>query len=166
MHDLLLSRPDNVRGPFGTYVNQDVYHISERLAELDPHLLISAHDQREFQGFTWTYTISELTPWGEKLVFRTDALDARIIERCQYILHVPFERRYAEMEKQEAAWAEKCKQDAMDELYEEMGGPMKQMLYRCGFSDNPVSTPRRNATAMRSRNYAGLKVPRKELILP
>lgn len=146
MHDLLLERPDNVRGPFGTYVNHDVFHIAERLKELDPHLVIEAHEPKHFGPKTWNFTIAELIPGGEKLVMRVEQLDARIIERCRYILSVPFEQRYAEMEKEEAKWEAQEWDRQKEEAYERIGGPMNILLEQCGFSQRPKSYAKRGVT--------------------
>lgn len=151
MHDLLLKRPDNVRGPFGTYVNHDVYHIAERLQEIDPHLVVSAHEPKSFGDFTWNFTISELTPGGERLVMRVKDLDGRVVERIEYLLRVPWEQRYAEMECEEAKWEEEQHQKELDELYENVGGNMRHQLYRCGFADAPTSYRPMNRTARRHR---------------
>lgn len=169
MHDLILKRPDNVRGPFGTYVNHDVFHISERLEEISPHLLISAHDTKRMGPFTWNFTISELVPGGERLVFRAEELDARIVTHVQYIMSVPWEKRFAAMEAEEAKWAEECHQKALDEMYENMGGEMRHQLYRCGFAQAPTIYRPMNATARRHRAEAAqlkLAIAQAKVILP
>lgn len=137
---LALPRPDNLRGSWGTLVDTDVYGISERVKEIDPNLYI----YRTEQPGGAVYSIGEMCVDGvERLVFRThQQLDARVIEKLQYLLHVPFEQRYAAAERAEAQLEAERKERELDQLYEDVGGPMRSMLYRCGFSDAPASYPK------------------------
>lgn len=152
--DLFLPRPDNVRGRYGNYVTSDVFHIADRLQELDPSLYASTLEPPlEFQGRTYNFAISEICRDGvERLVMRSETLDGRVIQRCERMLRVPFEKRLAELEKREDKWAEEDKQYQLDLLYERMGGDMLVQLDRCGFVDRPVSFAKRNPTARRHRN--------------
>lgn len=150
---ILLPRPDNVRGRFGSYVTHDVFHIAERLQELDRNLYVSALETPiQWHGRSYNFTVSEICADGvERFVLRTEALDGRVIERCERMLRIPFETRFAELEKQEATWAKEDREAALDQLYEDMGGEMLIQLDRCGFIQRPTSFPKRNPTARRHR---------------
>jgi hypothetical protein len=154
MSELMLPRPDNVRGRFGTYVTSDVFHIAERLQELDRRLYVAALDEPiHWHGQEYHFTVSEICGDGvERFVMRVKELDGRVIERCERMLRIPFEQRFAELEKAEAKWEAEDKQRQLDELYEQMGGDMLIQLDRCGFIDRPVSYAKTNATARRHRN--------------
>lgn len=163
-HDLYLPRPENVRGRYGNYVSQDMFHIAERLQELDRSLYVSTLDPPlEFHGLTYNFAISEICRDGqERLVMRCAQLDGRVIQDCERMLRVPFGARLDEAEKIERKWAEEEKQRQLDELYERMGGNMLVQLDRCGFVDRPVSHAKMNPTALRHRNFDG----RKQIVLP
>lgn len=171
MTDLLLPRPDNVRGRFGTYVTSDVFHISDRLKEVDKSLYASTLDPPiHWQGLTYNFAISEIcADRQERLVMRVEALDGRVIERVERMLKIPFEQRFAELEKLEAKWKKEDEERQLNELYERMGGDMLYQLDRCGFIQRPVSYAKRNATARRHRNFRGIvgaQPVRKQLVLP
>ena len=159
MAEIILPRPDNVRGRFGSYVTNDLYHIAERLQEIEGgrgRLYIEAFDEPlEWQGRTYNFAVTEyvpeLTP-PERLVMRVEHLDGRVIERVERMRRIPFHKRFAEAEKLEAKWAEEYKQEQLNNLYERMGGNMLIQLDRCGFVQRPVSFAKRNATARRHRN--------------
>lgn len=159
MSDLYLPRPENIRGRYGNYVTQDMFHIAERLQELDRSLYISTLDPPlEFHGLVYNFAISEICADGqERLVMRCEQLDGRVIRECERMLRVPFLHRLAELEKVEAKWAEENKQRQLDELYERMGGNMLVQLDRCGFIDRPVSYAKTNVTARRHRNHDGVR---------
>jgi len=158
MTDIMLPRPDNVRGRFGSYVTSDVFHIAERLQELSPRLYVQAHDDPiNWHGHTYNFTVCELVPPGlETFVARYETLDGRVVKDCERMLHVPFEQRFAEFEKLEAKWEEEEHQRKLDELYEQMGGQMWVDLERCGFIQRPVSYAKTNKTARRHRHAKGL----------
>lgn len=156
MPDVILPRPDNVRGRFGTYVTSDVYHIAERLQEVSDRLYIQEYDQplKTLSGVK-NFVIVEVLPDGrETLVIRAETLDARLIEAVQRMRKIPFETRFAAMEKEEEKWAAEEKERQLDELYERMGGEMRHQLARCNFIDpwRPSYRPM-NRTARRHRRY-------------
>lgn len=173
MGNLLLPRPENIRGRFGTYVTSDLFRIAERLQEIDRNLFIQSLDPpvRGF-GHEYHFTIAEWIPElrREEFVMRVEELDARVIEACQRMLAIPFAKRFAEYEKLEAKWAEEERERQLDEMYEKVGGPMLPLLESCGFiNSRPISYPKRNATARRHRNFKGLggmSAKGGELILP
>lgn len=162
MGEILLPRPDNVRGQFGSYVTHDVYHIAERLEELargvNAHLHIESIDPPIEQfGRTYHFAIVEDTQVGPQLVMRVKELDARVITACERMLHIPFEKRFQEAEAECERWEAEEKERQLDELYENMGGNMRIMLERCGFTDSwgPRYAPM-NKTARRHRAFKGL----------
>lgn len=156
---LILPRPDNVHGRFGSYVDGDVYHIAERMRELSPHLSLQVLDP-PVTGFgkTYRFAIAEYSPVSrrEELVMRVETLDARVITSLERMRKIPFEHRFAEMEKLEAKWAEEENERQKDELYERMGGNMRIQLERCGFTDpwGPKYAPM-NKVARRHRASRG-----------
>jgi hypothetical protein len=137
--------PDNLRGRFGSYVESDVYHICDRIKEIDSRLRICVLEPPvEFAGKTYNFSVVELCPDGvERLVYRTEALDARIVEHLQYLLRVPFDKRFAEAERIEAKHEAEQKQRDFEEYYERVGRPMMTDLERCGFITRGISYPKR-----------------------
>jgi hypothetical protein len=125
-------RPDNIRGRFGELVEADVFHICARVKEVDPNLYIYVVDKPgELEK---RFSIVELCRDGEeRLVFRTNVLDGRIIEKLQYLLRVPFKTRFAEAEALEAKAEEERQRLEHEDLYERIGRPMLTDLDRCGF---------------------------------
>lgn len=126
------------------FVDNDVFHICDRIAEVSRRLFIE-----EFvDGDKRSYAIMEMCDDGvARLVFKTKVLDARVVSKVQYLLNVPFEKRFAEAERTEQE-AEAARKDAeLDALYERVGRPMLTELERCGFVDRPVSYPKRGVTA-------------------
>lgn len=156
MSKLILPRPENVRGRFGSYVTGDMYDIALRLQELDKRLVVQAYEPPVTQfGRTYNFAIVEVGQDGvERLVMRVQELDARVIERCERMLRIPFAQRFEAAEKENEKWEEEQKQKQLDELYEKMGGNMRIQLERCGFTDpwGPKYAPM-NRTARRHRRY-------------
>lgn len=158
--ELILRRPDNVRGKFGSYVTSDVYHIADRIREIPrgENLSIQVLDP-PVVGFGRTYNFAiveySLISQQEELVMRVETLDARIIESLERMLRIPFKQRFAAMEKEEEKWAKEEKERELNELYERMGGNMRIQLERCGFTDpwGPKYAPM-NRTARRHRARA------------
>lgn len=142
MSALALPRPDNLRGSrFGTLVEHDLYMIAERIREIDPNLYIYDTEQPGKR-----YAICENCRDGkERLVFKTEAIDARILEHLRYLLHVPFEHRIDEAEKLATKREEERVAREQDELYERMGRPMWTQLDHDGFipGGRGVSFPKR-----------------------
>lgn len=157
--ELMTPRPDNVRGRFGQWVTSDVFHIADRLKELDPHLMVSALDPPVvWAGKTYHFTISEMCRDGvERFVTRAQALDGRVVTSCERMLRVPFEHRFAEAEKEADKWEAEEHERQLDLLYERMGGNMRIQLERCGFTDPwGAKYQPMNKTARRHRNAKGL----------
>lgn len=145
MTSLALPRPDNLRGRYGALVESDVYDICSRIKEVDPNLYIQLLDPPvQFAGKVYHYAIVEVCRDGvERLVCRVEELDARVIEHMQYLLHVPFEKRFAEAERLEAKAEAERREKEHAELYERIGRPMWTDLERCGFIQRPASYAKR-----------------------
>lgn len=168
MSGIILPQPDNFRGKYGRLVTSDVYDVAQRLWDLGQQngtrLYISELDP-PVTGFgkTYNFVISEW-PYNsqeEMFVMRVEQLDARAVTACERMIHIPLQKRMAELEKVEAKWAEEEKERQLDELYEKMGGNMLIQLDRCGFVDRPVSYAKVNKTAQRHRRskyFKGLAV--------
>ncbi len=142
----LPTRPDNLHGGYGTPIDSDVYNICERLAEIDPRLKIHLIEPPICVGAkVYNFGITEACDDGvERLVFRTDALDARVISHVQYLLKVPFATRFAKAEAIEARREEERQEAEHAKLYETMGGPMLRQLEHDGFIEHRgVSYPKR-----------------------
>lgn len=122
--------PPNFRGVWGPQVDSDMYNIGQRLHEFDASLTVHKIELKD--GIM--YSIVEHCADGEeRLVFRTRQLDARVVEKCQYLLHVPFERRFAEAEARELKAEEERKEKEHQDLYERIGAPMHRQLEHDGF---------------------------------
>lgn len=146
MSSLALSiRPDNFRAPPGVMIESDVFGVCERMKELDKNLFLYALDPPvEFAGKTYRFSVTEMCVDGvERLVQRFEELDARIDKKLAYMLHVPFEKRLAEAEQQEAKAEQQRKDDELTKLYEGVGRPMLTDLEKCGFIQRSVSYPKR-----------------------
>jgi len=142
----LPTRPDNLHGSYGTLVDADVYNICERLKEIDPRLKIHFIDPPIRYGpKVYNFSITEACDDGvERLVFRVEELDARVIQHVQYLLKVPFETRFAKAEAIEAKREEERQEAEHEKLYETMGGPMLRQLEHDGFIEHRgVSYPKR-----------------------
>lgn len=128
--------PANIR-PGGqirvTEVTNDVYHIAERLKELNPRLAVNL-TQDSGNGAT-AFTIVEETPTGTQVVFRCNQLDQRVVEYVAYLLKVPFAQRFAEAEKAQEKFEAEEHESELDSLVERIGLPMVRDLLECGFID-------------------------------
>lgn len=155
---LSLPRPDNMDKNFGERVEHDMFMISDRVKELDPNLFIVFHEDRE----ELPYVIMEIGRDGnEHYVFGTDVLDGRVIEKLEYLLHVPFEYRFAEAEKEEAKAKADREAYEHEKLYEEVGAPMLPLLLKTGAIDTRrESYPTRGVTGGKgSKKKSGLILP-------
>lgn len=122
--------PPNFRGVWGRQVTSDMYNIGQRLYEFDKSLSVYEIELATRKVYS---VVEECGDGEQRLVFRTDHLDARVIEKCQYLLNVPFEKRFAEAEKVEARAEERRKEEEHAELYERIGAPMHRQLEHDGF---------------------------------
>lgn len=142
-------RPSNLQTPtLGTLVESDIFDICNRIKEIDPDLTVVANDE----GHAHRFSIQHIDKHGNAyLVMTADELDARIINDLQYLLHVPFEQRYAEAEKRERAAELASMEHQRESLYEKLGHQFYVQLDRCGFIQRSDILPKRNRTAQRYR---------------
>lgn len=153
--DLLLPAglaPSNLRlraSVKAMYVTHDMFDIAKQMREIDRRLYavqLAEDDEAN-------YAIMEHCDDGvERLVFRVDALDGRVLERLRYLMAVPLHERLAAIEAEERAFEAARREAEREDLYERVGGPMRHELARCGFTGPmPESYRLMNATARRSR---------------
>jgi len=130
------SAPSNLvlaEGVSAAMVEGDVYNICERIKEVDPSLFII---QLENDAKGCAYAIMERCEDGmDRLVYKTQELDQRIIEKCQYMKRVPFEHRAQMIMEQVDREEEERREKESEELYEKLGAPMRREFARTGFID-------------------------------
>lgn len=141
--DLAIAPPDNLSldpSVRASLVESDMYDICERIKEIDPNLKIV----HLIDGETQSFVIMETGKDGkEYYVMKAKELDARILEKLRYLLHVPFEERIRILEKGNKEFEAAEHERELDELYERVGRPMWTELERTGFIDRPVSYPKK-----------------------
>ncbi len=149
--DLLLPTglaPSNLHlrhGVTTTVLTSDTFDICERMKHIDTNLFAVQLVENDTCG----YAIMEHCGDGiERLVFRTSALDGRVLEKLRYLMAMPLSERLDKLEADEYE-AETARQDeASDELYETLGGPMRHEMARCGFTGPlPESYPKLGVTS-------------------
>lgn len=140
------ARPANLHLRPGTkaeLVDGDLYDVCKRIGEVDERLFILLLDD----GDAYAYAIMERCPDGwDRLVFKVKQLDGRVIERLRGLMAVPLNERLKTLEAEEHRLKEEAEQEAFEELYERLGGPMWTELERTGFSQRPISYPKRGVT--------------------
>jgi hypothetical protein len=163
MSELLINladAPDNLQSGVHTrsyVIDSDMYNICNRIREEvegGDRLYIVINER----GDTCDYTVMENTHDGSKIVMKCgpgwpiDALDARVIERLRYMLHVPFSERLKIVEKENVEYEKRCHDEVLENMYERFGGQMRWDLLNCGFTESTgVSLPLTNKNAMRHR---------------
>ena len=139
MSDVSYPRPDNVRGKFGRWVTADMFHIAQRIQEVDPTLFIQVLDSpMKWADQTWNFIIVEVPETGplagiECWVYPTEALDGRVIEHVQRMLAVPFDKRFEEAEKLEAKREADDQERQMEEALDGWGWDFRKQLAHDGF---------------------------------
>lgn len=120
---------DDVRA---TIIESDLYDICTRLHEIDPTLFIILLED----GNSHRFTIMEHCADGwDRLVWSVNELDQRILQKAAYLKKIPFEHRLEEAEKVEAKMKAEQENDAFEEFYEKLGGPMRSQLRHDGFTE-------------------------------
>ena len=131
------------------YIDGDMFDICGRLAEIDPRLFIVELSDSEVDGAK--YVIMEHCADGVARMAipeRLKELDARVLERVQYLLHVPFEHRLAAIEAENAKYEADHHENILDEMYEKMGGEFRRQLEHDGFiTHRGVSYPKLGVAA-------------------
>lgn len=113
-------------------VEGDVFDICKRLEEVDPALyIIQLEGDKRCEYAIMEHCADNV----DRFVYKTPELDPRIIKKCEYMRAVPLEARLPAIEKELDDREDALKNDQMDELYENMGGPMLRQLRHDGFTD-------------------------------
>lgn len=129
-------------GTTATYVDADMFDICERVREISPSLLIVLLEHSGTD--TMAYAIMEQCADGAaRLIFKVPQLDGRVLDKLRELMAVPFEERYRRVEEENHRFEQAEHENAMDQLYEDMGRPMWTELERCGFIQRGVSYPKR-----------------------
>lgn len=141
-------------GVSARYVTRDLFHISDRIREISDRLFILELAEDSPEGQKFGLAIMERTPdQGDYLVFRisVDDLDARVLDRLRYMMSVDLHTRLAILDKEREKWEHEREENALEELYENMGGEMWVDFEKYGFIDSRgVSYRRMNPTARRA----------------
>ncbi len=132
-------RPENVKGKFGRWVTADMFHIAQRIQEIeqgdrlfiqeiDPPVRYTPDEEPRH------YAIVEIDDAGtQRMVYSTAHLDSRVIEHVQYLLAVPFHIRFAEAEKLEAKHQQEDMDNQLEEALENWGWDFRRQLEHDGF---------------------------------
>jgi hypothetical protein len=76
------------------------------------------------------------------MVCKVEALDARAIEKVEYMLRVPFSVRLRIIEAENDKYEKDYHDNELERIYEQMGHMFQRELWRCGFIDSrPISYP-------------------------
>lgn len=114
-------------------VEKDVYDICERIKELSPNLYILQAMDNDHCAFI----IMEHCKDGvDRLVIKVKELDNRVVVHLQKMLHLPLEERVRIAEKLNYRHEQEAKEEALEDLYERIGGPMRRQLWHDGFIEH------------------------------
>lgn len=117
------------------FVDGDMFDICKRIAHVSRSLYIVQLTDRK--GTDCTYVVMERgLDGGSYMVLKTKELDARVIERVEYLLRVPFDKRFAEAEALERKAEADLRQAAIDETYERVGHAFQRQLWHDGFIEH------------------------------
>lgn len=133
-------------------VTADLWHIAERIREISDRLYILELEEESAEGQRFGLAIMEHTPdKGDFLVFRVAIgdLDARVLNRLKYMMSVPLQTRLAILDKEREKWEEEQRQNALDDAYERVGGPMLWQFQHDGFVDSKPQSFRPMGTIAR-----------------
>ncbi len=120
-----------------TFVESDVFDICHRLAAVSPNLHLWQLEEEGYEDAAWVVT--EAVYGQEQLVKKYAELDARMIEDVQRMRRIPLEHRVAAAQAEIDASEAATKQDALDNMYEEVGQKFLHRLEYDGFVQRPVS---------------------------
>ena len=145
------TKPHNLRlAPSATakMIDGDMYNICERIRELDESLFIVEleHSATETHAFA---IMEDCADGTQRLVFKVNELDGRVVDKLRRIMAIPFAERLAQCEREcyefEAEEARKSEED----MFERVGMPMLGELERCGFIKRPRSYAKSGPTGGR-----------------
>lgn len=164
MPELLIEGvPTNLSLPEGSTarrVDSDLYNICERAKEIHDSISIIVLDPPQPKygapGRFNNFAIMQHCEDGvDRLMFRAEALDSRVLDIVREAVHVPLAERIAKFDREREANEAQATDDALEELYETMGGQMNIELYKNGFTTTKPSSYRPlNATARRAGRRA------------
>lgn len=155
--NLHLAESDQVR-----MVTSDMYQIADRIREISDKLYIVEVERKTKESTKFGFIIMENCDDGvQRLVFRATkdgfqaktgagGLDARVLERLRYLMSVGLHERVEICERDREKWEKEQHEDAMENLWETMGGPMYVEMEKTGFFQRPVSYSPMNRTARRA----------------
>jgi len=116
-------------------VDGDMFDICKRLAYISRSLFIVQLTDRK--GEHCNYVVMEKgLDHKVYMVMKTSELDARVLEKVEYLLRVPFDKRFEEAERLEREAEEKIRKDAIDEAYEKVGHGFQRQLWHDGFIEH------------------------------
>jgi hypothetical protein len=119
------------------YVDSDLYGICERMKHISPSLYAVELEE----GRDHAYAIMERCIDGiDRLVFKVRELDARVLNKLEYLMAKPLQERLEIIERDEHKYEEDRKEAELEQLYETMGAPMLRDLDRLGFLKAPRGT--------------------------
>lgn len=124
-------------------VTSDMYHICERIREIDPRLYIVELERETREGSKYGFAIMERCEDGvDRLVLRASqrGLDERILEKLRRIMALDLHARIAELDREREKWEAEQHENELEKLYEEMGGKMHRQLVADGFTQAPFPT--------------------------
>lgn len=139
-------------------VTSDIFDICNRIGEISPRLYILELERQSVEGNKFGYALMEHCPDMDRLVMRVakDKLDARLLDKLRYIMSLDLETRIKKCDRERESWEAQQKEDASEELWETMGGPMWGQLEHDGFiGTRPVSYRKLNRQARRALQYNG-----------
>jgi hypothetical protein len=137
-------------------IDSDMYGICRRIAEVSRRLYVVVHEKPD--GSLMHYSVMENCNDGvQRLALNVgpgrpiDALDARVIERLEYMQRIPLSKRLDAIEKMEEQDKIDEKERSLEELYEKMGRQMHWQLERDGFIDSRgISVPKKGIKPTKS----------------
>lgn len=117
-------------------VESDLYDIGRRIQEMHPSVYVLQMDDQD----TAAWAVMENCDDGfQRLVFKTQELDQRVLEKLAWIMHVPFEKRLEAAEREEQEHEASRRETELEELYERVGRPMLSQLHHDGFAQRSTS---------------------------
>ena len=135
-------------------VTSDIYMICERVKEISERLYLVELEQTSAEGQKFGFAVMEQCLDGvDRVVCRAtkDGLDGRLLEKLRRIMAVDLHTRIAIVERERESWEKAQAEEAADDLWNNVGGPMWIELEKNGFIDSRgVSYRKMNRTARRS----------------
>lgn len=124
-------------------VTSDMYHICERIREIDPNLYILELERESREGSKFGFAIMEKCSDGvHRLIMRASqrGLDERILGKLRYIMAKDLHHRIALLDTEREKWEKEQHENELESLYERIGGPMHRQLVNDGFTQAPFPT--------------------------